>query len=68
MLKTLIKKFQPSKQKQILRKLGFSSDSEGILNRYYREEGNWNSHLENTKNFILESAKDKEKGTAVIFL
>jgi len=58
--------FRGSKQQQILRKLGFASDSEGILNRYYREDGGWNSHLQNTKEFILDSAKDKAKGTVVI--
>ena len=54
------------KQRKLLRKLGFFSDSEGILNRYYREKGGWDSHLENTKKAILQSAKNKEKNIAVI--
>lgn len=46
--------------------MGFAADSEGILNRFYREGGRWNSHLENTKQFILDSAQSKEKNVAVI--
>ena len=55
-----------SKQRKLLRKLGFFSDSEGILNRYYREKGNWDSHLENTKKAILQSAESKEKNSVVV--
>lgn len=66
-LSVLKKKLFPNlKKRQILQKLGFSSDSEGILNRFYREEGNWNPHLENTKKQILESAKTKKKGNVVV--
>ena len=55
-----------SKQRKLLRKLGFFLDSEGILNRYYREKGAWDSHLENTKKAILQSAESKGKNIAVV--
>ncbi len=51
---------------KILRKFGFKTDQNGIMNRYLRENGAWDEHLNNTKNFILQAAKDKAKGTAVM--
>ncbi len=51
---------------RILRKFGFKKDQNGIINRYLRENGGWQSHLINTKNFIEHSAKAKEKETCVI--
>ena len=47
-------------QKKMVRKMKFISDQEGIMNRYLREKDNWNSHLDNTKRFILDSFKNKE--------
>jgi len=38
-------------KKTTLRKLGFLSDQEGIINRYIREEGAWNPHLIKTREF-----------------
>jgi len=40
-------------QKRILRKMGYYADKNGIMNRYLTEKGNWDSHLEKAKNFIL---------------
>jgi hypothetical protein len=37
---------------RIIRRMGFSNDQEGIMRRYINEEGNWNEHLESTKNYI----------------
>lgn len=36
----------------------YISDQEGIMNRYLREQENWSSHLENTKNFISSAFTD----------
>ena len=53
--------------KKILRKFGFKNDQQGILNRYIRESGGWDTHLQNTKDFILQSSKSKNKGSCVVF-
>lgn len=54
-------------QKKMVRKMGFLSDQEGIMKRYLREKDNWSSHLENSKQFILESLEDNEiKSVAVL--
>lgn len=37
--------------------MGYSSDQEGIMQRYINEEGQWNSHLENSQNFIKKVVK-----------
>jgi hypothetical protein len=47
-------------QKKMVRKMKFISDQEGIMNRYLREQGNWDSHLKNTKQFILNGFTDKK--------
>ena len=52
---------------KILRKLGYLSDRDGIMNRFINEQENWKNHLENTKNFILESASNKKNENAVLF-
>ncbi len=40
--------------KQIVKRMGLSNDQDGIMKRYVNEEGNWNSHLANTKNYIKD--------------
>jgi len=50
----------------ILRKFEFKKDQSGIINRYLREKGGWDSHLTNTKNFILHATKNKEKNICVV--
>jgi hypothetical protein len=52
--------------RKILRKFGFKTDQEGIINRYFREEGGWNEHLKKTKKYILQVADNKQKGSVVI--
>jgi hypothetical protein len=54
------------KWRTILRKMGYNKDQKGIINRYLRESEGWKEHLQNTRNFILQSAKTKEKTHAVI--
>jgi len=58
---------KPLGQKKRIRKMGFIADQEGIMNRYLREKGNWTSHLENTKNFILNAFEDKKVKTVLVF-
>ncbi|MCG8702112.1 MAG: hypothetical protein MI922_28920 [Bacteroidales bacterium] len=40
---------------RVIRKLGYKSDQDGIIRRYLNEQGNWNSHLAKTKQFITEN-------------
>jgi len=49
-----------------LRKMSYLSDQQGIMNRYIREKENWDKHLNESKNFILKSAQNKENGKAVV--
>jgi hypothetical protein len=47
--------------------MGYINDQNGIIDRYYREQGGWKPHLENTKKYILETAKEKgNKSVAVL--
>jgi hypothetical protein len=39
------------------RKLGYIDDQHGIINRYLRERGGWDSHLMRTRDFIVEGVK-----------
>jgi hypothetical protein len=50
----------------VLRKMGFLSDQEGIINRYIREEGAWDPHLNKTRKFILDSVKGKTIQTIAV--
>src|SRR6056297_2074489 len=54
-------------QKKMVRKMNFISDQEGIINRYLREQSNWEGHLQNTKKFILNSYSDQNiKNLAIL--
>lgn len=48
----MVNKYSNVNKKRI-RKMGFTKDQEGIYWRYLRELENWDSHLQNTKKFIL---------------
>jgi len=51
---------------KIFHKMGYFTDQEGIISRYFREAEAWITHLENTKAFILTSSKNKDKNKAAI--
>lgn len=53
-------------QKKMVRKMKYISDQEGIMNRYLREQKNWSSHLENTKNFISAAFPDEALKTVAV--
>lgn len=44
----------------------FISDQAGIMNRYLREQDNWDAHLENTREFILGSFRDRQIRTLAV--
>ena len=50
------------------RRAGYVGDQLGIRDRFLRESGNWKSHLDNTRSFILEAARKTEKRTSVAVL
>lgn len=52
----------------LVRKMNFASDQQGIMNRYLREAHNWQSHLYNARQFIIEFAESlKGKNKLVVF-
>jgi len=54
-------------QKKILKKIGFTSDQSGLINRYLSESENWDPHLINCRNFILECV-NKHRPEQIAFL
>jgi hypothetical protein len=44
---------------RILRKMGYRSDSQGIIDRYIRVNGDWDGHLQQTRAFILNAVSGK---------
>lgn len=45
--------------RKMIRKMGFIKDQEGIMNRFFREGAKWEPHLERSRNFILNSFRDR---------
>lgn len=60
--------FKKKSLSQIARDEGYVTDQKGIQNRFVREREHWQSHLDNTKQYILESAKRRvsKKSVAVL--
>lgn len=50
----------------ILSSIGYYKDQRGIIYRYLREAQNWHSHLENTKNAILDGIPNKKRNKAIV--
>ena len=46
--------------------MGYFRDQKGIMNRYLRESENWKKHLRYTREFIMESAENKNKYHAIV--
>lgn len=58
---------KPLGQTKRVKKMKFLSDQDGILTRYSREKETWKAHLDNTRQFILDSFDDKKiKSIAVL--
>jgi len=49
-----------------LNKMQYTQDQNGIARRYSREKKTWDDHFNTSKNFILESAKTKNKGIVIV--
>jgi hypothetical protein len=52
--------------RKVLRKMKYLSDQQGIVNRYLAEGENWESHLENTRNFTVECLEESQPGTVAL--
>ncbi|MFC2136557.1 hypothetical protein ACFLTE_00130 [Bacteroidota bacterium] len=50
----------------ILWRMGYYHDQNGILTRFYNELNNWESHLMNTKSYILEFIKNSNPSNIAI--
>jgi hypothetical protein len=47
--------------------MGFIADQDGIMTRYINESGEWNNHLNHTKNFIIECLSEaKPRSIAIL--
>jgi len=59
----------PSKgpDKKILRRMKYTSDQQGIMNRYLAEGNNWEEHLGRSRSFI-QNCLEKSKGSSVAIL
>jgi len=53
--------------KKILKQMGYLKDQRGIMNRYLRENKNWEDHLKHTENFVIEAMK-KHRGEQFVVL
>ncbi len=53
--------------KKTLRRMGYLSDQNGILERYLQESKAWEEHLENTSDFIIRALGDQHPSEVVIF-
>lgn len=62
------KVFQPKTLASATRRAGYAKDQMGIRNRYLREKGNWQSHIDNTRKFILKSAETIQRHGSVAVL
>ncbi len=54
------------KRSQLIRRMGFIKDQEGIMNRYLRESSQWKNHLELTRKFICDSFAHTEAETVAV--
>lgn len=52
----------------VARKVGYVKDQMGIQNRYVREQQQWQSHLENTKQYILDFVENMPKRSSIAVL
>ena len=51
---------------RMFRSMNFYSDQSGILRRYNREKTNWETHLQNTRNFAVKAIQNKKCKSAAV--
>ena len=55
-----------NRHKRMIRRMGFISDQKGILFRYYNEKQQWQSHIDHCREFIIQNAGNKKKGSVAV--
>lgn len=53
--------------RRMLKKMGYLSDSRGIINRYINTDGAWDRHLDNTRKFITDRIAGKKYKTLAVY-
>ena len=56
----------PDIKRKILRKMKYTSDQQGIMNRYLSEGSNWEDHLYRTRTFIKKCLEDSDAETVAV--
>ncbi len=52
---------------KILRRMGFPSDQQGLINRWITEGERWKTHLVNSRNYILQAVmRDEYRSVAIL--
>ena len=51
---------------QIIRRMGFIKDQQGVMNRFIRESSGWETHLEKTRSFISGSFHQTKAETVAV--
>jgi hypothetical protein len=52
--------------KSILRRMNYLSDQKGIVSRFINQEGAWDNHLANTKDYIINFLNDRKPESVAI--
>jgi len=53
-------------QKNIIRKMGYFADQQGIMNRFIQNPGTWESHLANSSRYVLNFVMKNKPGKVAI--
>ncbi|MFC2081411.1 hypothetical protein ACFLR8_04295 [Bacteroidota bacterium] len=56
----------PGIDKKILRRMKYTSDQKGIMNRYLSEGDNWDQHLVRTRDFIVSCLEKSQAGSVAV--
>lgn len=59
---------RPKSLEKAARRAGYVNDQLGIKQRYLRESNNWESHLNNTKQFIIDAAQKSLSKSSIAIL
>lgn len=60
--------FTPKTLESAMRRAGYATDQMGIRSRYLREKVNWQSHVDNTKQYIMDAVGNADKRGSVAVL
>ena len=52
--------------RRLFRKMGYFDDQRGIIRRYRREQERWDAHLQNTRQFAVNSMQGKNRASVAV--